>query len=172
MADHKQAHAWAANGYHSHSHDCNECNISACYLELEDALDMATQGKYSDLLLRLADGVGKITAAELAVNVARGEIEIARLAAGEDCSDCDHGIRGGKPCESCGGSGWVSYKSLYEAEQNAARMDIDRTDAERMILAKALQRIIDHPVGRDDYAATWMKQVAVEAFVTTTKGER
>lgn len=44
------------------------------------------------------------------------------------CQDCDHGIRGGKPCESCGGRGVVSvilatdYSSL-QAELAALRAE-------------------------------------------------
>ena len=33
----------------------------------------------------------------------------------ETCEDCDHDIRGGKVCESCLGTGTVTYKELYEA---------------------------------------------------------
>ena len=33
----------------------------------------------------------------------------------ETCEDCDHGIRGGKVCESCLGTGTVTYRALYEA---------------------------------------------------------
>ncbi len=42
--------------------------------ELEDALNMATQGKYSELMLKLASGVGKIIAAEMQVCTMKGDI--------------------------------------------------------------------------------------------------
>lgn len=30
------------------------------------------------------------------------------------CEDCDHGIRGGKPCQSCDGTGVVTEKDTNE----------------------------------------------------------
>jgi hypothetical protein len=43
--------------------------------------------------------------------------EIHRLEqeCGQTCEDCDHGTRCGAPCESCGGTGKVTYRALYEA---------------------------------------------------------
>lgn len=46
--------------------------------ELKAALDMATQGKYSELMLSLADKSGKQLADGLAVCVLKGELEVAQ----------------------------------------------------------------------------------------------
>jgi len=71
------------------------------------------------------------------------EKEIAALTAkleqaepSETCEDCDHGIRGGKPCESCGGTGVVLLADLLEATQThvkelKAKLEQAEKDARR-----------------------------------------
>lgn len=45
--------------------------------ELEAALDLATQGKYSQLMLDMAQGAAKIASAGLQAGVLRGEFSVA-----------------------------------------------------------------------------------------------
>jgi hypothetical protein len=72
---------------------------------------------------------------------------------GEVCEDCDHGIRGGEPCQSCCGTGWVSYKELYKAtaahvkELKAELAGIDAVMARRPALDKPSRREnIEHAI--------------------------
>lgn len=49
------------------------------------------------------------------------------------CEECDLGIRDGAPCESCGGTGKVTYKALYEATvQHIKEM---RDEKEEVVIA-------------------------------------
>lgn len=43
------------------------------------------------------------------------ELLLAKLALHEACEDCDHGVRGGKICESCHGTGQVLIADLLQA---------------------------------------------------------
>jgi len=72
----------------------------------------------------LPQPVGTIEAGLIAAGIAKKAPQPARQRSepisGVDwewCEDCDHGIRGGKPCESCGGTGRMLLVDLLKATQ-------------------------------------------------------
>lgn len=61
---------------------------------------------------------------------------------GEDCEDCDHGIRGGKICESCNGAGRVLIADLLAATQRHVKelkQAAERSERERGELIELLK---------------------------------
>lgn len=58
-----------------------------------------------------------LTRAAEEIDGLRAARQEAADALAEPCEDCDHGIAGGKPCESCGGCGRVLIADMLAATQ-------------------------------------------------------
>lgn len=112
----------------------------------------------TDAVLAGFDGSNNIPIHAMTALARQLERELA-----EDCEDCDHGIRGGKVCESCNGSGRVTFKALYEATARHVKELKPRAEALTLANAELVERCAkvcdDEERFRQNEYAEWQARV-------------
>lgn len=57
------------------------------------------------------------------------------------CPDCDHGVRGGAPCESCHGAGYITvWERIAWADARADRLQAENTRLKQALETARRQR--------------------------------